>query len=204
MRSMPPSTKESRYTEQLQTVRRFAVTGECECVDLGGGYCAFWARLPNGYDIAVSNNEMDGVLGRSDRFTVCVYLDGEFIANLVDGTLDELLRRATDGAFDAKNSPTTPAHRNAGASVVARQRRPVVHPVGHDIVWSTRPRITSRADAVTTKSLTTANPRSTTIWCTALVWDRAGQLSMEISMRTCWIARPTGTPCFRRPDFHVL
>ncbi|QIS09888.1 hypothetical protein [Nocardia arthritidis] len=93
----------SRYPEQFRTVGRYAVTGTCECVYLGADTYAFWARLPNGYDVAASNNEMDGVLGGSDRFTVCVYLDGGFIANLVDGTLDEQLRRASGGAFNTEN-----------------------------------------------------------------------------------------------------
>lgn len=93
----------SRYSVQSQIVKRYAVTGTCECVYLGADAYAFWGHLPNGYDVAVSNNEMDGVPGGSDRFTVCVYLDGGFIANLVDGTLDEQLRRASDGGFNAGN-----------------------------------------------------------------------------------------------------
>lgn len=97
----------SRYSVQFRMIRRYAVTGTCECVYLGAGAYAFWARLPNGYDVAVSNNEMDDVPGGSDRFTVCVYLDGGFIANLVDGTLDEQLRRASDGAFTKAAIPAS-------------------------------------------------------------------------------------------------
>ncbi|ATL69861.1 hypothetical protein CRH09_30510 [Nocardia terpenica] len=99
----------SRYSVQFRMVRRYAVTGTSECVCLGAGAYAFWARLPNGYDVAVSNNEMDGVPGGSDRFTVCVYLDGGFIANLPDGTLDEQLRRASDGEFTKAAIPAAAA-----------------------------------------------------------------------------------------------
>ncbi|MGX1778534.1 hypothetical protein ACWIGW_40960 [Nocardia brasiliensis] len=93
----------SRYPEQFRTVGHYAVTNTSECVYLGASAYAFWARLPNGYDVAVSNNEMDGMPGESDRFTVCVYLDGGFITNLTEGTLDEQLRRASDAAFNAEN-----------------------------------------------------------------------------------------------------
>ncbi|WP_067665530.1 hypothetical protein [Nocardia miyunensis] len=93
----------SKYAKQFRLVRRYAVDRKCECVDLGAGYFAFWARLRNGYEIAASNNEMDGVMGGSDRFTVCVYRDGGFIVNIVEGTLDEQLRRASDGVFDPED-----------------------------------------------------------------------------------------------------
>jgi len=90
-----------KYRKQFRTVKRYAVKGTCECAYLGAGFFAFWARLGNGYEVAASNNEMDGVQGYSDAFTVCVYLDGGFIANLVEGTLDEQLRCASDRAFGA-------------------------------------------------------------------------------------------------------
>ncbi len=129
----------SRYPDQFRTVRRYAVADTCECVYLGAGAYAFWARLPNRYDVAVSNNEMDGVPGGSDRFTVCVYLDGGFIANLVDGTLDDQLLRASAGAFTKAAIPATAAadHTRTLTTLYAEEIQALesagwesVHPVG--------------------------------------------------------------------------
>lgn len=81
-----------KYADALDTVRKY--DKNAECVDLAAGYFAFWGKLANGYEVGVSNDDMDGV-GDSQIFTTCLYRDGEFITHLDDGSLTDQLDKAS-------------------------------------------------------------------------------------------------------------
>lgn len=84
-----------KYHRALVTVRQFAP--DAECVDLGEGYFPFWGKLHNGYEVAVSNHDMEGIESACQDFCTGVYRDGKPVKNIVYGALAEQLAKVTNG-----------------------------------------------------------------------------------------------------------